>query len=79
MNVPPGVTLCQPCIVVAEGNAEMVVGVMGPSIAANNPAATLMETPVQFAKPRDVELLPMLDRKVLDFDAPRHLAGNVAT
>jgi hypothetical protein len=77
--MPPGVILCQPCIVVAEGNSEVLVGVMGPNIAANNPAATLMETPGQLAKPRDVELLPMLDRKVLDFDASRYLAGNAAT
>jgi|tagenome__1003787_1003787.scaffolds.fasta_scaffold14610934_1 hypothetical protein len=77
--MPPGVILCQPCIVVAEGNSEVLVGVMGPNIAANNPAATLMETPGQLAKPRDVELLPMLDRKALDFDASRYLAGNAAT
>jgi hypothetical protein len=67
INMPPAVMLYQPHVMVPDGPSEIPVHVIGPKLAASDPAATFKNVPVQIQKSRDVELIALLDRKTMTF------------
>jgi hypothetical protein len=68
INLPPSVMLYQPHVMVPQGNSEIPVHVIGPKLASSEPVVTFNGAPVALQKPRDVELIAVLDRKALKFD-----------
>jgi hypothetical protein len=68
VNMPPTVMLYQPHVMVPDGPSEIPVHVIGPKLAASDPAVTFKNVPVQIQKSRDVELIALLDRKTMTFD-----------
>src|SRR4051812_41558340 len=53
---------------VPDSASEIPVHVIGPKLAASDPAVTFKNVPVQIQKSRDVELIALLDRKTMSFD-----------
>ncbi len=67
INMPPSVMIYHPHVLVPDGASEIPVHIIGPKLAASDPAVTLNNASVQIQKSKDVEVIALLDRNTMTF------------